>query len=655
MTAAPTRVIVADDDDSMRQVLEDLLTRQDSIEFVGLARDGPGAIELAAKTQPDVAIVDVRMPGGGTEAIRGILAAAPGCGVVALSAYEERSTVLEMLLAGASGYVVKGAPAAEIIEGIRRTSRKQVSISVEMISGLVEELVHDIGELGRTQEILRRSEERFRALLDSAPDAVVIADERGRIVLVNSQTERTFGYPRTELGSKPIETLLPARFRDALERHRTEYLRNPTARPMDVGLHLTGLRADGSEFPIDISLSSIETPDGVLMTAFVRDVSERTRADEVRRRSEERFRALLDSAPDGVVIVDEHGTIVLVNNQTERLFGYERAHLLGQPVETLLPERFRTAHTDHRRGYLAEPSTRPMGVGLQLAGRRADGSEFPLDISLATLDTPEGVLVTAFVRDVTERVRAAAELHGLEEIVHVQNERRDLMAHLVRAQEEERARIAADIHDDSIQVMTASAMRLQMLRDELTDPMHLALLTRLDETIQESIKRLRRLLFDLRPRVLDSEGLAAAIRVYLQELLEESPFEVSFEDHLVAEPSPNSRVIAYRIVQEAATNARKHSQANRLDVLVESSDGGIHLLVRDDGRGFPEREKDEPGHLGIAAMRERAELAGGWLQIHSASDSGTILEAWVPDDEGPSVVDPQPSKRDVASARGAVP
>jgi signal transduction histidine kinase len=118
-------------------------------------------------------------------------------------------------------------------------------------------------------------------------------------------------------------------------------------------------------------------------------------------------------------------------------------------------------------------------------------------------------------------------------------------------------------------------------------------------------------------------------------------------------------VIAYRIVQEAATNARKHSQANRLDVLVESSDGGIHVLVRDDGRGFPEEEpeeeKAEPGHLGIAAMRERAELAGGWLQIHTAADTGTILEAWVPDDEDPSDADAQPSKRGVASARGTLP
>ena len=649
-------VIVADDDDSMRQVLQDLLSDQDMMEFLGTARDGQGAIELAARVQPDVAVVDVRMPGGGTEAIRGILAAAPGCGVVALSAYEERSTVLEMLLAGASGYVVKGAPAVEVVEAVRRTERKQVSVSVEMMSGLIEELVHDISELGRTQETLGRNEERFRALLDSAPDSVVIVDERGRIVLVNSQTEKTFGHSRAVLVGRPIESLMPARFREAHEGHRLEYLRSPTTRPMGVGLRLAGLRADGSEFPVDISLSSIRTPDGVLVTAFVRDVTERAGADQVLRLSEERFRALLDSAPDGVVIVDEGGDMVLVNSQTEKLFGYAREQLLGEPVETLLPERFRRVHSSHRRDYLAEPVTRPMGDGLQLVGRRADGSEFPLDISLSSLQTSEGVLVTAFVRDVTERVRAETELHGLEELVHGQEERRELIAHLVRAQEDERARIAADIHDDSIQIMTASAMRLEMLRDELTDPAHIALLMRLDETIQESIKRLRRLLFELRPRVLDSEGLVAAIRMYLQE--QEAPFVVSFEDHLTIEPSPNTRVIAYRILQEAVTNARKHSNANRLDALVETSDGGLNLLVRDDGEGFTvldEEHKIRPGHLGIAAMRERAELAGGWLQIHSAPDTGTILEAWVPDHGDGSSPLIGPTSSSLTATRGTRP
>ena len=450
---------------------------------------------------------------------------------------------------------------------------------------------------------------------------------------MNSQTERTFGHPRAVLVGRPIESLMAARFREAHERHRLEYLRSPTTRPMGVGLRLAGLRANSIEFPIDISLSSIRTPNSMLITAFIRDVTERAGADQVLRLSEERFRALLDSAPDGVVIVDEGGHMVLVNSQTEKLFGYARKQLLGEPVEMLLPERFRRAHTGHRRDYLAEPVTRPMGDGLQLAGRRADGSEFPLDISLSSLQTSEGMLVTAFVRDVTERVRAETELHGLEELVRGQEERRELIAHLVRAQEDERARIAADIHDDSIQIMTASAMRLEMLRDELTDPTHIALLVRLDETIQESIKRLRRLLFELRPRVLDSEGLVAAIRMYLQE--QEAPFVVSLEDHLTIEPSPNTRVIAYRIVQEAVTNARKHSNANRLGALVETSDGGLHLLVRDDGDGFTvleEEQKIRPGHLGIAAMRERAELAGGWLQIHSAPDTGTILEAWVPDD-----------------------
>jgi DNA-binding NarL/FixJ family response regulator len=210
MTSAPVKVIVADDDDSMRQVLGDLLSRQDQIELAGTVADGAAAVELATKVQPDVAIVDVRMPGGGTAGVRGILHAAPGCGVVALSAYEERSTVLEMLLAGASGYVVKGAPAAEIVEAIRRTARKQVSVSVEMVSGLIEELVHDIGELGRTQEVLHRSEERYasswstpRRRRPSAIRATPSSASRSRCCSPSVSAKPTKGTDGTTFGTRP--------------------------------------------------------------------------------------------------------------------------------------------------------------------------------------------------------------------------------------------------------------------------------------------------------------------------------------------------------------------------------------------------------------------------------------------------------------------
>ncbi|MBC9714624.1 MEKHLA domain-containing protein [Streptomyces sp. TRM66268-LWL] len=253
-------------------------------------------------------------------------------------------------------------------------------------------------------------ENRFRGLLEAAPDAMVIVDDAGTIRLVNAQTETLFGYQREELLGHPVEMLIPGRFRAQHGVHRDEYAVTRQVRPMGAGLELHGLRRDGSEFPVEISLSPLETADGLLLSAAVRDVSERKAA-------EERFRSLLESAPDAMVIVDDAGTIKLVNAQTETLFGYPRAELLGRPVEFLVPERFRAHHMMHRAGYDSNRQVRPMGAGLELHGLRKDGSEFPVEISLSPLETADGLLVSAAVRDVSERKAAEARINELAALV----------------------------------------------------------------------------------------------------------------------------------------------------------------------------------------------------------------------------------------------
>ena len=253
-----------------------------------------------------------------------------------------------------------------------------------------------------------RAEAKFQGIVETAPDAIIGADPEGRIVLVNARAESLFGYTREELLGQAVEILLPERLRAAHEGRHAAYLSAPHSEQMGARPDLFGRRKDGSEFPVDITLSALETEERIRVTSIIRGVTQRQQA-------ERKFRKLLEAAPDAMVITNPKGEIELVNTQTGELFGYRAEELQGQPVEILMPERFRVPHATHRVGYFADPHARPMGAGLELCGRRKDGSEFPVEISLSPLETEEGLLVSSAIRDITERKRAEEEIKKLNE------------------------------------------------------------------------------------------------------------------------------------------------------------------------------------------------------------------------------------------------
>lgn len=246
-------------------------------------------------------------------------------------------------------------------------------------------------------------EARFRDLLESTPDAIVMVNVTGRIVMVNSQAEALFGYPRLQLRGQRVEFLLPPRFRQAHLSHRAMFFEQPRTRTMGAGLELYGLRSSGDEFPVEISLSPLQTEEGTMVMSAIRDITDRKKADK-------KFRDLLESAPDAMVIVNVHGKMVLVNHQAVQLFGWNQEEMLGHPIEMLVPPRFRAHHPSHRGGFFAQPRARAMGMGLDLYGLRKDGSEFPVEISLSPLETEEGHFVSSAIRDVTDRRRIEQSL-----------------------------------------------------------------------------------------------------------------------------------------------------------------------------------------------------------------------------------------------------
>jgi PAS domain S-box-containing protein len=248
-----------------------------------------------------------------------------------------------------------------------------------------------------------REQALFEQLFESSPDAIVVTDSAGRITNANAQVQRVFGFTTEELVGKPVETLIPERFRGAHPNHRQAYNAKPSVRPMGVGLELYGLRKDGTEFPVDIMLSPVETAEGRVTVGVIRDISERKRTEEALRDSEQQLRALFEFSPDAIIASDQEGRIKKANAQVEKFFGYTRAELLGQSIDVLVPERFRRTHPARRKEYSDRARVRSMGAGLELYGRRKDGSEFPVDIMLGPIETEVGRIVLSVIRDLTEK------------------------------------------------------------------------------------------------------------------------------------------------------------------------------------------------------------------------------------------------------------
>jgi len=263
-------------------------------------------------------------------------------------------------------------------------------------------------EISRDLSESKESAAKYRGLLEAAPDAMVVVNQSGEIVLLNVQAEKQFGYRRDELIGQKVKNIIPQGFAERLIADGTRTAAEALAQQIGTGIELNGHRKDGSEFPIEIMLSPLESTEGILVTAAIRDISVRKAAEKHLGQMEGRYRGLLEAAPDAMVVVNEGGDIVLLNVQAEKQFGYHRDELVGQKVKNIIPRGFAERLIADGTRTAAEALAQQIGTGIELNGLRKDGSEFPIEIMLSPLESTEGILVTAAIRDITTRKKTDA-------------------------------------------------------------------------------------------------------------------------------------------------------------------------------------------------------------------------------------------------------
>jgi len=254
------------------------------------------------------------------------------------------------------------------------------------------------------QDALIESEKRIRLIIESSLSAIVIMDSYGIVTDWNHPAEKIFGWTKDEaIGRRLDELVIPPRLHAAHQRGLELFLRTGSGPLLNRLIEQTAIRRDGTEFPVELSISPLKLGNAYIFSGFIHDITER-------KRLEHRFRQAVESAPNAIVMVNKSGTIVMVNAQTEAFFGYSRAELIGQPVEILVPKRFRNTHVGVRQAYLATPVSRPMGAGQDLYGLRKDGTEFPVEIGLSLIDSKEETLVLSTIVDITTRKATEAAI-----------------------------------------------------------------------------------------------------------------------------------------------------------------------------------------------------------------------------------------------------
>jgi PAS domain S-box-containing protein len=491
------------------------------------------------------------------------------------------------------------------------------------------EFSHDLSES-------EESGAKYRGLLEAAPDAMVVVNQAGEIVLLNVQAEKQFGYRRDELVGQKVKNIIPEGFAERLVADGLRSAEDALAQQIGTGIELTGRRKNGSKFPIEIMLSPLESTEGILVTAAIRDISVRKAAEKHLAQMEERYRGLLEAAPDAMVVVNQAGEIVLLNVQAEKQFGYRRDELVGQKVKNIIPEGFAERLLADALRSAEDALAQQIGTGIELNGRRKNGSEFPIEIMLSPLESAEGILVTAAVRDITKRKKAEAHLLQKVEELNRSNEELQQFAYIASHDLQEPLRMVASYTqllsrrykgkldsdaDEFISFAVDGASRMQRLIKDLL-----------------AYSRVGTKARDLLP-TSSEEALKQAL-INLRGAIEESGAQVT-HDPLPIVVADEMQLI--QLFQNLVGNAIKYQNPGVPRVHISAARNGEKrwtFSVRDNGLGIDsqyfekifgmfqrlhKREEFEGTGVGLAMCKKIVDRHGGSITVESQLGHGSTF------------------------------
>ncbi len=463
----------------------------------------------------------------------------------------------------------------------------------------------------RAAAALRDSEERLRAILETAVEGIITIDERGIIESFNPAAEKIFGCRAREVIGKNVSLLMPSPHREQHDAYIGNYLRTGRAKIIGIGRETVGRRKDGAIFPMDLSVSEVRLADRRLFTGFVRDITGRKQAEKALLH----YAALVESSDDAIVGKTLEGYITSWNKGAETIYGYTRKEMIGKHISILIP-----ADRKDEEPEILEKINRGESVDhYETIRQRKDGRLIDISVTISPIRDADGKIIGAskVARDITERKRLEREI--------------------LEISDREQRRIGHDLHDGLCQHLAGIELMSQVLEQKLTPRSKDAAKRAGDiaKNVREAIGQTRSLARGLSPVTLESEGLTSALhelavnteKLFNVECRFDADSDVSVPNHAVA-------THLFRLAQEAVSNAIKHGKAKRISIHLKADPGRLYLAVNDSGRGMP-AEIPNPKGMGLRIMQSRVGMIGGTLTIERNAGGGTSVICSAPNNSVP--------------------